>query len=39
MADATTAARARIDSALAELAFHAKELRMLGTYRQARGRG
>jgi prephenate dehydratase len=28
-----------VDSALAELAFHAKELRMLGTYRQARGRG
>ena len=28
-----------IDRALEELAFHCKELRMLGTYRQARARG
>ena len=28
-----------IDRALEELAFHCKELRMLGTYRQARPRG
>lgn len=28
-----------IDSALEELAFHSKELRMLGSYRQARPRG
>jgi len=28
-----------IDRALEELAFHCKELRMLGSYRQARGRG
>ena len=28
-----------IDRALEELAFHCKELRMLGTYRQARSRG
>jgi prephenate dehydratase len=27
-----------VDRALAELAFHCKDLRMLGTYRQARGR-
>jgi prephenate dehydratase len=29
----------RVDAALAELAFHAKELRILGTYRSARKRG
>jgi prephenate dehydratase len=28
-----------VDRALEELAFHCKELRMLGTYRQARARG
>jgi prephenate dehydratase len=28
-----------VDNALAELAFHAKEVRMLGTYPQARKRG
>ncbi len=28
-----------VDRALEELAFHSKELRMLGTYRQARARG
>jgi prephenate dehydratase len=28
-----------IDRALEELAFHCKELRMLGSYRQARPRG
>lgn len=28
-----------VDRALAELAFHCKDLRMLGTYRQARARG
>ena len=30
---------ARIDRAIEELAFHCKELRLLGTYRQARPRG
>ena len=30
---------AAVDRALEELAFHCKELRMLGTYRQARQRG
>jgi prephenate dehydratase len=29
----------RVDSALEELAFHCKELRLLGSYRQARARG
>jgi len=28
-----------VDRALEELAFHTKELRLLGTYRQARVRG
>ena len=29
----------RVDGALEELAFHCKELRLLGSYRQARRRG
>ena len=29
----------QVDQALEELAFHCKELRLLGSYRQARSRG